>query len=728
VTLTAAAMQTTPVTQRGMIVGTFQYMSPEQVEAKELDARSDIFSFGAVLYEMVTGRRAFPGKSQLSVASAILEKEPEAISTLQPMTPPAMERLVERCLAKDPEDRWQTARDLLLELKWIGEGGLENPSRTGAGENGRRQWRLGFLYSAGALLLASVSGLVIWNLRPGSSKLVTRFTMMLPPSQRLAGLDYPAVALSEDGTKLAYVALQGGVQQIYLRAMDSLEARPISGTEGAVNPFFSPDDQWLGFFAGGKLKKVSVNGGPTLTLADVSQPRGASWGSQGTIIFAPATVSVLDQVADGGGTPQRLTQMEKGEVSHRSPEYLPGGKAMLFVTATSSFNWSNSQIAVQLLDTGERRNLFRAGMQPRYESSGHLVYAQGGNLIAMGFDCKKLAVTGVAVPVVEGVLQSTLNGAAQFSISSTGSLAYVPGNIQQAQRQMVWADRNGNEKTVAAPARGYIYPRLSPDGRSIAVSILEQDVQIWLYDLSRETLARFTLDGSTNLNPTWTPDSKQIAFQSNREGQPSIFWRRADGSGGAERLTSSEYTHVPSSWSPDGQELAFFEISPTSGYDIWVLHLADRKTRPFLQTPFNESVPRFSPDGHWLAYISNENGRFEVYVQPYPGPGGKYQISTEGATEPAWNPSGRELFYRSGDKMMAVDFSTQPNFSPGKPRVLFQGKYEPSPATHPNYDVANDGQRFLILKSNEKPDSGPTQINIVLNWSEELKRRVPSEK
>jgi Tol biopolymer transport system component/tRNA A-37 threonylcarbamoyl transferase component Bud32 len=738
-----------PLTAKGTIVGTLQYMAPEQLEGKEVDPRTDIFAFGAVVYEMATGKRAFEGKTQASVIGAIMSSDPPPMSSLQPMTPPALDRVVKRCLAKETDERWQSANDLANELKWIAEGGSQvTLAPTAAAKGIRALARRPLILSLGILLfVAAIAGLAAWNLKPApvvAPQAVTRTVINLPPGQQLAGLDSgSSLAISPDGMRLAYVARQGGTQQLYLRAMDSLEARSVPGTEGAIEPFFSPDSQWLGFFTGGKLKKVSVSGGAVVTLGDAAVPFGASWGSQGTIVFTPA-IGILQQVSDTGGAVKPVTHLQQGEIAHGWPEFLPGGKALLFATNVGGGAVANLKVAVQSLVSGERRSLVQGASHPRYAPSGHMVYAQGGSLMAVPFDSQRLTATGAAVPVVEGVLQlTTIRGAAaHYSISSTGSLVYVPGGVETSQRRLVWVSRNGAEQSLAAPARAYNYPQLSPDGRRVAVGIMEQETQTWLYDLARETLTRLTFEGNTNYAAVWTPDGKRIAFASSKEGPLNLFWQLADGSGGLERLTTSDYIHFPMSWSPDGQLLAFMEINPTTGRDIWVLRMGDpslgsgqvlsagsgqvRKVLPFLRTQFSETSPRFSPDGRWLAYISDESGRYEVYVQPYPGPGGKWQISTEGGTEPAWNPNGRELFYRSGDKMMAVEIATQPGFAAGKPRVLFEGQYALSPGTFLNYDVSPDGQRFLMLKPSESADAAPTQINVVLNWFEELKRRVPT--
>jgi serine/threonine protein kinase/Tol biopolymer transport system component len=719
-TLSAAA------TMQGTILGTAAYMSPEQARGKACDKRTDIWAFGCVLYELLTRGQAFHGETTTEILAAVLRGEPDW-QALPDTTPLSIRALLRRCLQKEMNKRARDAGDLRIEI----EEALAAPvaAETVRPAKGiRALWRRPLILGLGALLFGAViASLATWNLKPSPSPMpVSRLTITLPPGQQLTSLENgPALAISPDGTRLAYSALKGGTQQLYLRAMDSLEATPIPGTEGAMNPFFSPDGQWVGFFAGGALKKVSVSGGVAVTLGVASNPGGASWSSQGMITFAPTQVGALEQVQEAGGTPQSLTHFEKGDSTHRWPEFLPGGGALLFAAAPNSINFSIGQVAAQMVGTGERRNLIQGGMSPRYAPTGHLVYAQGGSLMAVPFDPQRLTTTGTAIPIVEGVLQSPFSGAVQYGFSNSGSLVYVSGGVQSAQSRLVWISRKGTEQPLAAPPRAYLNPRLSPDGLRLGVTITEQDSYIWLYDL-RDTFTRLTFEGNANNGAVWTPDGKRIAFSSNPKGGPlNLFWLLADGGGGLERLTTSQYLHAPMSWSPDGKLLAFFEVNPHTQRDIWVLRMSDRKALPFLQTPFNEAVPRFSPDGRWLAYISDESGRYEIYVQSYPGPGGKWQISTEGGTEPAWNRNGRELFYRSGDKMMAVDIATQHGFAAGTPRMLFEGRYEQAPFPSTNYDVSPDGQRFLMLKPNESAEAAPTQINVVLNWFEELKRRVP---
>ena len=703
-------------TMHGVILGTAAYMSPEQARGKAVDKRTDIWAFGCVLYEELTGRQAFQGETVTDILAKVLQGEPDW-ELLPRATPLQIRDLLRRCLQKDKTLRLRDAGDARIEIQ---EALSAQPESVVARAFGRRQ--VAALGLAAAALLA-IAGIAVWNLKPAPSpplQPVTRTVITLPPGDQLAAVDYPAIAISPDGTKLAYVATHSGRRQIYLRPLDLLEAKPLPGTEGANTPFFSPDGRWLGFFADGRLKKISLSGGAALSLVNTINANGASWSSQGVIAFTPTDGSPLQQVSNDGGTQTPLTRLETGEVLHRWPHFLPSGKAVLFA-ATGT----NPQIAVQSLETGQRKDLVSGGTSPQYVTTGHLLYGQNGNLMAAPFDLERLEVKGAFVPVVAGILQTPGRLGTQCGVSATGSLVYVPGEVQSTGR-LVWVDRNGSEQVLAAPPRVYRYPRLSPDGKRMAVSIEEHDVQIWLYDIVRETMTRLTLEGTFNMLGDWAPDGKRIAYYSNREGQINLFWRSVDGSSGPERLTTSENIQGVGSFSPDGQALAFVEPDPSTGMDLWMLHMSDRQAKPFLRTPFNEGAPRFSPDGHFLAYFSNESGRYEVYVQPYPGPGAKWQISTEGGTEPVWNPKGRELFYREGERMMAVDIVTQPDFSASKPRMLFQGAYAATPGSFAYYDVSQDGQRFLMIKPEQTTSF--TQIVVVQNWFEELKRRVPTGK
>ena len=719
------------ITAQGTILGTLQYMAPEQLEGKEADARTDIFAFGVVVYEMATGKKAFEGKSQASVISAIMSSDPPLMSSLQPMTPPALDRVVKKCLAKEPEKRWQAASDVCDELKWISDEAGPHTALAPVA-SGRKIWLKMTLWSGATLAACVIVGLAVWMLKPAAPKPVSRFAVTLPPDQRLPIYQgRNAIAISPDGTHLVYVGTVLGSPgllptQFYLRAIDGLESRPIPGTEGGMSPFFSPDGQWIGFSAGGELKKVSLSGGAPVSLG-VSTPDlgifGASWSRRGMIAFQNALSGAIQQISEAGGSPQPLTRLEKGKnTAHIFPEFLPDGKALLFTILQGTAG----KIALQT-PTGAHRDLIQSGGRSLYAPTGHLVYSQGlgsaaptqgENLIAVAFDAQGLQVTGAAVPIIQGVLPE------QFCFSSTGTLIYVPGSVR-AQLKLVWVDRKGMEQPVPVPPHNYVLPRVSPDGKRVAAGIEEADSQIWVYDLGRDTLSRLTFEGSSNVDPVWMPDGKRIVFKGagNR-----LFWQPADGSGVSEELTSSELStnNIPGSWSPDGQNLVFAEDnSPVR--NIWILPLKDRKPQRFVQSPSYETAPRFSPDGHWIAYDSRESGRDEIFVRPYPGPGGKWQISTEGGTEPVWNPKGRELFYRSGNKMMAVDVTTQSTFSAGKPKMLFEGPYVPTPRSFPDYDVSPDGQRFLMLKADEQAQA-PTQINVVLNWFEELKQKVPAGK
>src|SRR5665213_2736905 len=714
-------------TQAGMILGTASYMSPEQAKGKPVDQRADIYAFGAVLYEMLTGTRLHRGETTTEILASVIREEP-----LLEKVPPQVRRLMRRCLEKDPQKRLRHIGDVMALLDDA------SAAPVSASPVPARKRSLKFVWVALACVLsAAAAGSVAWFLKPAAaSRTVTRFSIVLPPGQHFdAGR--PSLAISPDGTRLVYAAAQGnsggsilrdvGGTQLYLRTMDSLDAQPIAGTEGARNPFFSPDGKWIGFSAAGTLKKISISGGPPVILAEYAATAGsagaiggASW-EHGVIAFGEAGGPV-QQIADTGGNAHPLTRLEAGELGNSFPEFFPDGKNVLFdieagANITGSVTVQGDRIAVQSLKTGERRDLIPSGFLPRYAHSGHIVYLQGANLMAAPFNLRSLALTGSAVPVIEGVQPL------QYSFSSDGSLVYAPGGAQAPQLKLVWVDRKGMEQLLPAPAHNYVFPRISPDGRRIAADIEEAESQIWVYEIGRDTLSRLTFEKSNNFDPVWSPDGKQIVFKGagNR-----LYWMPSDGSGTAEALTTSALSlnDVPIAWSPDGQLLAFTEDSANRNRSIWTLSIKDRKAQPFGQSLRRDSAPQFSPDGHWIAYDSNESGRDEIYVRPFPGPGGKYQISAGGGTEPVWNPKGHELFFRSRNKMMMVQVTTQPTFSAGEPKMLFEGPYVISPRSAADYDVSPDGSRFLMLKSADAAPR-PEQINVVLNWFEELKQRVP---
>jgi eukaryotic-like serine/threonine-protein kinase len=713
------------ITAQGTIVGTLQYMAPEQLEGKEADARTDIFAFGVVVYEMATGKKAFEGKSQASLIAKILETDPPPISSLQPMTPPALDRVAKKCLAKEPEKRWQAASDVCDEVKWISDSafqaGMAVPSL--AARKKRVAWAAAAVAVAIAVIAASA---LYWPRTPSLETHTVRFTVG-PPEK---GSFSPApmfLTISPDGSKLAFVAADAsGKPQLWVRALDSPAAQALSGTDNPTQPFWSADSRFVAFFAEGKLKTIAASGGSALTLADAQEAVGSgSWSGEGVILFTSGTTIYRVSAVGGAATPVTMLDAARQEIVHVWPYFLPDGKHFLYFAFSGKTE--NSGIFVGSLDSKEGKLLLRATSNPVYVPPGYLLFNREGTLMAQPFDAQRLQLKDEAVPVVEGVQFNPVSARSAFAASNNGVLAYrsgLPFGGTGARLTLTWVSRNGTEQRLAAPIHNYVMPRVSPDGQRVAAGIEEADGQIWVYDLSRDTLTRLTFDGKDNVDPVWTPDGKRIAFR----GENRLFWQPADGSGPAEELTKSELgsTNVPGSFSPDGQVFAFMEIG--SGLDLYTLGLKDGKPQPFLRTPSNETAPRFSPDGHFIAYASDESRRYEIYVRPYPGPGGKWQISTEGGTEPAWNPKGRELFYRSGNKMMAVEVTTQGTFSAGKPKMLFEGPYQLTPLTATNYDLSPDGQRFLMLKPSESAEAAPTQITVVLNWFEELKQKVPTGK
>jgi len=557
--------------------------------------------------------------------------------------------------------------------------------------------------------------------RAAAFPFVARFqTLLRPPLVTGAsGGMTTDVAISADGTRLVYVGRRGPIQQLYTRAVSELDVTPIPGTEDAVSPFFSPDGNWVGFGAGDELRKVPIAGGRPQTLCAARGLLGASWGTTNSIVFASAGDAGLRQVSADGGVPVALTMPTagRGEIVQRTPQVLPGQKAVLF-SEVGGTTVAEGQIVVQSLESGTRKAL-GPGDHPRYVSSGHLIFTRGATLQAVPFDLARHEMIGKPAQILDGIVRTP---AAQFSVSDTGSLVYVPGGAQLIGHTLVWVDRDGREEPLPTELRSFSKPRLSPDGRQVAVVV--DNRQIWSYDFSRAILTPLTAADAQSNFPVWTPDGSRLAFSSNQDGALSMFWMPADGSGSAERLTKSVLFQDPSSFSPDGRLLVFVELDPANAQDIWVLPMdARRKPRPLLTTQFVEGGPMVSPDGQWLAFVSNESGDNEVYVRQFSGSRKKTRISNDGGQELAWAPDGHELFYRSGDRMMAVDIVTRPTLKPGKPHVLFERVFAKGGPWR-NYDVSLDGRRFLMLKPT-KEDVPITQLNVVLNWLEELKQLVP---
>jgi eukaryotic-like serine/threonine-protein kinase len=717
-------------TMQGVILGTAAYMSPEQARGKAVDRRTDIWALGCVLYELLTGKQAFQGDTVTEILAAVLKEEPNW-QPLPEVTPQSIRMLLRRSVRKDVNQRCRDVGDMRIEIEEALTAPLAPEPTITAITKVPHQILRRWAVASGlvCLTVVAITGLAVWNLHPPTptdSLAVTRLTVALPPDEELVVAGSPAIALAPAGTQLVYVATHAGIRQLYVRSMDSFEGKPISGTQGASAPFFSPDGQWVGFFAEGKLKRVPITGGFSQILCDASSPFGGSWGPNDTIFFAPAALSGLWQVSAQGGTPRPFTKLDrqKGEISHRWPQVLPGGKAVLFTMWTGP-GWDESQIEVQALGGGERRVLIH-GDDGYYLPTGYLVYSRRGTgtLMAVPFSVARLEVAGSApVAVAERVLEGA-NGSTQYSLSEHGLLAFVPGGSRQLERSLVWVDRNGKVEPLPAPPRPYQGPRLSPDGQQVAVGVQGAKEELWLYSLTRGTLTPLTSEGSSQV-PVWTPDGKRVAYRATRAGFRNLYWRLADGSGVEEPLTTGEGGQTPGSWSRDGT-LVFTDQSPTVP-DVWVFRHSVREQKPFLQGPFNKRAPMFSPDGHWLVYESDKSGRDEIYVQPYPGPGGTEPVSTNGGTEPVWSRNGREIFYRIGDKMMSVNVTTQPRFSASKPTMLFvfDDRHTEPIAGTPNYDVSLDDQHFLMLKPSEEVQAA-TQIHVALNWVEELKEKVPA--
>jgi serine/threonine-protein kinase len=719
------------MTEQGMILGTAAYMSPEQASGQATDQRADIWAFGVVLFEMLSGGPPFAGESVPDILAHVLRSEPDW-SRLPKDLHPRLRVLLERCLEKKVRNRYHSIADVRVDIEKV----LSDPQ--GVAVAGTRvvpaRSMVSRIASSVVLVLAgvAVAGIVGWSLRPKPfSAPIDRWAYVLPDGQSFRNVGRTPMALSPDGRRFVYNTTAG----VYVRSMDELEARLIAGTqENLQNPFFSPDGQSVAYFANGQLKRIALSGGaPVVIAAGLTALDGASWGQGDTIFFDQD--AGMYRVSAKGGTPERVIEARAGE-NLGSPELLPDGDTVLFATVISA-NWDTAQIVAQSLTTGERTVLIQGGRSARYVPTGHLVYALGDRLFAMAFDLNTLTVSGGAVPLVQSVMRAANTDSSSYGIAANGTLAYVSGTDRTARHSLVWVDRDGNEELIDAPVRNYQYAELSPDGTRVVLDSRDEENDIWIFDLARETLQRLTFDPGANRAPLWSPDGKRVASSRALGNAEDIYWQVADGSEIAEPLTNIsselELPLFPSSFTPDGSALFF-----TAGDDdIWMTTIdgTAATSAPVLDSAAREGSPALSPDGRWLAYKSTESGRVEIYVRPFPDmTTGRWQISTNGGSHPVWSPDGSELFYleleddRAGTgAFMAVPIDAETSFTPGTPRKLFAGNFVVIGGQRQVYDVANDGQRFLMIKNaaNSDGEDSRSEIVIVQNFLEELQRLVP---
>ena len=723
------------LTDPGTVMGTVGYMSPEQVRSQSIDHRSDIFSFGAVLYEMLSGRRAFQRDSAVETLNAILKDEPTELTETNAKINPALEKIVRRCLEKKQERRFHSAHDLGFSLE-----ALTAPSdsvlkaaaspaimqtQTGFGMSGL--FRSAWLSWAVALLcvILLLAAAWVYLAHPSSNETrVLRLSILPPEKATLIAGQAPTV--SPDGTHIVFVVTDAAGQTIlYLRALDSLAAQPLAGTDGGLMPFWSPTSRELGFFAGGKLKKIDIFGGQPVTLADAPVPRGGSWNQDGVIIFTPAPPAPTLRISASGGepTPLNVVDIPKGLSPRSFPQFLPDGRHYLFFTGGST-KTGNRAAMIGSLDSNEAKAILATDFVPLYAKPGYLLFRRDAKLMAQKLDTERFELSGDAFPVAEQIGFDGLTYQTLVSASDQGVLAYQ--SLGAGKTQFVWFDRAGKRLGVVGAPGDYSDLSLSPDDKRLSFFQVDPDtgnVDIWLMDLASGAPSRFTFDTAVDFAPVWSPNGERIVFASLREGAPNLFQKMANGSGHEDPLYKSPLAKLPSSWSSDGRFLLCGTVDPKTRWDLWVLSISDLKWESFLQTPYNESRAVFSPNGRWIAYESDETGKKEIYVQTFPASGAKWQISTTGGSQPRWRRDGKELFFLGGDrKVTAVEVNVDaPGFVYGAPKALFEtriSKGEERPGNQ--YEVTADGQRFLVNTVAE--EGGYAPINIVLNWTATLKK------
>jgi serine/threonine protein kinase len=715
-----------PLTAEGTVVGTFHYMSPEQIEGKEADARSDIFALGAVLYEMATGKRAFTGKSQAGIAAAILASEPQPISAIQPMSPPALDRVVKSCLAKDPDERWQTAHDIKLELRHLAEGGSQ--AGVPAPVVSRRKNRERLAWALAALAIVAVAVLAAAYFAGQKPTRVLRAQLM-PPGKSLfnfVGDNAGPVAISPDGRYVVFSALTDAKSQLFLRALDSTNAQPLPGTEDATFPFWSPDNRSIAFFQNGKLKRIEIAGGPPVTVCDITtEGRGGSWGSDGTIIFAPRFSSGIYQVSAKGGEPTPVTQLTDPKyTTHRWPWFLPDGRHFLYLAASHSAPSSeDTAVFFASLDRKENRRLVHTLSNAIY-ASGHLLFLRENALMAQVFDPSSGTLTGDAVALSDDVMYDASVWRATMAVSAEGTLIYRPG-VATEGRQLIQYDRNGKELGKIGGKDTYFQVQLSPDEKKLALNVGDQASGIWTYDIARDVKTRLTFTVGNYSDFAWSPDGSQIAYTyAQGSGHYRMFIKSSNGAGEEKPLLDTDdVDRAVGDFSPDGRYLIYQEGTQGVGnrLDLWILPLfGDRKPFPYLKTPAGELDAQFSPDGRWIAYSSNASGRSEIYVAPFPWTGAKWQVSTNGGDLPRWRHDGKELFFvPTGDNqfMTAEVNGSGFSFEVGAVRPLFRVGVNGFGWL---YAVSHDGQRFVVVTAGEDSSS---PLTLVENWTAELKKK-----
>jgi Tol biopolymer transport system component len=718
-------------TQQGVILGTAAYMSPEQAKGKPADKRTDVWAFGCVVFEMLTGRSLFSADDVSQTLARVLERQPD-FSSLPPNLHPKIIEMLERCLEKDLRNRYSSISDARMDIQkaLADPRGLFDGQAAGIQRGAR--WRIVLPWVAALPLTAMIAGAVVWKWKPPEPRQVVRFSYELPEDQQFnESIYYPALAVSPDGKQLVYCTTEG----LYIRGVDEFTAKLISGTEEvAQQPFFSPDGKWIGYVSSidMQLKRIGINGRVPVVLCRLTAAvTGASWCADNTIIFVQGLGNIM-RISAEGGTPESF--MKAKFPMAMFPQILPDGKSVLYTSLTSA---TQGKIIVQSLKSGEAKELF-AGSFARYISTGHIVSGlpNGNSLFAAAFDLDNLRVNGGQIPIVEDVW-APFN--AQYSVSDTGTLIYITSAATAAAPRtaaapgsiLVFVDRNGREEPLAAEPGAYSSPRISRDGTQVAVTVgTGENADIWILDLVRKTPRRLTFDKGADHYPLWTPDGKKVVYFSDHEGKPGIFWKPADGTGEIEKLGSDQVLAIPSSWADKGRALVFEEVSPGSVLDIAMISMDGARTgKPLLNEKYGEAHAQISPDGRWIAYASTELNGWQIWVRPFPNVnGGKWQVSTNGGQQPRWSPDGRELLYRNGDALMAVAVETMSSFRFGSPQELFRRTYLSGVGN--NWDICPDGKRFLMIKP--PPDlaatgASPRKINVILNYFEELKQRAPAK-